>query len=73
MSVDARPGSCSWRATSDAGWITIDAGASGTGGGLVEFRVSPNTTGAPRSGEVVVSGLSGLNPSARHRVTQAAQ
>jgi len=73
MTVDARPGPCSWQATSDAGWITIDAGASGTGGGLVEFRVSPNTTGAPRSGEVVVSGLSGLNPSARHRVTQAAQ
>jgi hypothetical protein len=73
MSVDARPGSCSWRAAADANWITIDTGASGTGGGFVEIRVSPNATGAPRSGEVVISGLSGLNPPARHRVTQAAQ
>jgi hypothetical protein len=74
MTVDARPESCSWRAAAtDAGWITIDAGASGTGGGIVNFRVSPNATGAPRSGEVVVSGLSGLNPPARHRVAQAAQ
>ncbi len=73
MTVDARPESCSWRATTDAGWITIDAGASGTGGGFVDFRVSPNATGTPRSGEVIVSGLSGLNPPARHRVAQAAQ
>jgi hypothetical protein len=73
MTVDARPESCSWRAATDAGWITIDAGASGTGGGFVDFRVSPNATGAPRSGEVVVSGLSGLNPPARHRVAQASQ
>ena len=73
MTVDARPESCSWRTATDAGWITIDAGASGTGGGFVDFRVSPNATGAPRSGEVVVSGLSGLNPPARHRVAQAAQ
>jgi len=73
MSISAEPGSCSWRATTDAAWITIDAGASGTGGGLVEFRVSPNTTGASRSGDVLISGLSGLNPPARHRVTQAAQ
>ena len=73
MTVDARPESCSWRAATDAGWIMIDAGASGTGGGLVDFRVSPNATGAPRTGEIVVSGLSGLNPPARHRVAQAAQ
>jgi hypothetical protein len=73
ITVFAEPGSCSWRASTDAGWITIDAGASGTGGGVVDFRVSPNATGAPRSGEIVVGGLSGLNPPARHRVTQAAQ
>jgi hypothetical protein len=73
MAVSAEPGSCSWRATADAAWITVDAGASGTGGGLVEIRVSPNATGASRSGDVLISGLSGLNPPARHRVTQAAQ
>lgn len=73
ISASAEPGTCSWRATTDAAWITIDAGASGTGGGLVEFRVAPNATGASRSGEVVISGLSGQNPPARHRVTQAAQ
>ena len=73
IAVSAEPGSCSWRATTDAAWITVDAGASGTGGGLVEVRVAPNTTGASRSGEVLISGLSGLNPPARHRVTQSAQ
>jgi hypothetical protein len=73
MTVSAEPGSCSWRAATDAAWITVDAGASGTGGGLVEFRVSPNTTGASRSGDVLIRGLSALNPPARHHVTQSAQ
>jgi hypothetical protein len=73
IAVSAEPGSCSWRASTDAAWIAIDAGASGTGSGLVEFRVSSNATGASRSGDVLISGLSGLNPPARHRVTQAAQ
>ena len=43
MAVSAEPGSCSWRATTDTAWITLDAGASGAGGGLVEIRVSPDT------------------------------
>jgi len=73
MSVSTEPGSCSWRASTTAAWITVDAGAGGTGGGLVEFRVSPNTTGALRAGDVLISGLSGLNPPARHHVTQSAQ
>jgi len=45
----------------------------GTGGGLVEIRISPSTTGALRAGDVLISGLSGLNPPARHHVTQSAQ
>lgn len=73
ISVVAAPGSCSWRASTNAAWITVDAGASGTGGGFIEFRVSPNTTGALRAGDIVISGLSGLNPPARHHVTQSAQ
>jgi len=73
ISVSAEPGSCSWRASTNAAWITVDAGASGTGGGLVEIRISPNTTGALRAGDVLISGLSGLNPPARHQVTQPAQ
>jgi hypothetical protein len=73
IAVSAEPGSCSWRAATDAAWITVDAGGSATGSGLVEIRVSPNATGASRSGDVLISGLSGLNPPARHRVTQTAQ
>lgn len=73
VAVSAEPGSCSWRASTNAAWITIDAGAGGTGGGLVEFRIAPNTTGALRAGDVLISGLSGLNPAARHHVTQSAQ
>jgi hypothetical protein len=46
---------CAWTATPSVGWITISAGASGTGGGTVQFSVSANTGGA-RSGQIAVGG-----------------
>ncbi|MBI4907459.1 MAG: hypothetical protein HY820_27790 [Acidobacteria bacterium] len=45
---------CAWTATSNAGWITILSGASGsTGPGIVTFRVAPNT-GPARTGTITV-------------------
>ena len=46
---------CSWTASSDASWITIASGASGTGPGNVQYTVAPNT-GAQRTGTLTVQG-----------------
>ena len=46
---------CTWTAVSDAAFITIDAGSSGTGAGTINFTVAPNP-GPPRTGAVEVSG-----------------
>ena len=47
---------CGWTATSGAPWITVTAGASGNGGGSVQFSVDVNATGAPRSGTIAIAG-----------------
>jgi Putative binding domain, N-terminal/Viral BACON domain len=49
--------SCSWAATSQAGWITITSGASGKGNGTVGFSAAKNT-GPARSGTAFVAGRS---------------
>ena len=41
-----------WTATSNAAWITINSGASGT----VVYTVAPNGTGASRTGTITVAG-----------------
>ena len=35
---------CEWTAASQTSWITLTAGASGTGAGSVAFNVAPNTS-----------------------------
>ena len=44
------------RAVSDASWIVIRSGSSGTGNGSVAFDV-PAFSGAPRTGTILVAGL----------------
>jgi hypothetical protein len=46
---------CTWSATSNASWITINSGASGTGSGNVRIRVASNG-GATRTGTVTIAG-----------------
>ena len=48
-------GSCSWTATSNAGWLTITGGNSGSGTGIVSYAVAANT-GPARSGTLAVAG-----------------
>ena len=48
-------GHCSWTATSNASWITINSGASGTGSGTVRIRVASNG-GGTRTGTVTIAG-----------------
>jgi hypothetical protein len=57
--------SCSWSATTQTAWITVDSGASGTGNGTVVLKVDA-TSGGSRTGTVSIAGQT-------FTVTQAAQ
>ena len=48
---------CSWTATSNAPWLTVVSGASGTGNGIASYNATPNATGAPRTATVVIAGI----------------
>jgi hypothetical protein len=52
--VTAPPG-CAWTAQSQTDWITLTSGATGTGPGTVEFRVTA-TDGPSRTGTLTVAG-----------------
>ncbi len=49
-------GGCSWTAKSNASWIVITSGISGKGDGVVNYSITPNTTGASRSGAITIAG-----------------
>jgi hypothetical protein len=55
VSVTAAAG-CAWTVISNAGWITITGGASGSGDGAVNYTVAANTTGAQRTGTITIAG-----------------
>ncbi|MFN7930345.1 MAG: BACON domain-containing protein [Blastocatellia bacterium] len=56
VTVTATAG-CSWTAVSNAtGWITVTAGASGTGNGTVNFSIAPNTSTSERIGTLTIAG-----------------
>lgn len=47
---------CPWQATSNADWINITSGASGTGNGTVTYSIAANGAQAPRAGTVTIAG-----------------
>jgi len=47
---------CSRTATSNAAWITVSSGASGTGAGTVALSVATNTVASSRTGTVTIGG-----------------
>lgn len=49
-------GGCGWTALSNAAWILITGGSSGTGSGTVSFAVSVNEAAAARSGTITAAG-----------------
>jgi hypothetical protein len=55
VSVTPKKG-CGWSAWSNASWITITAGSSGTANGTVSYSVAANT-GAARTGTLTVGGV----------------
>jgi hypothetical protein len=55
VSVTA-PAGCAWTAASNATWVTIASGASGSGNGTVTYGVSENNSTEERSGTMTVAG-----------------
>jgi all-beta uncharacterized protein/BACON domain-containing protein len=55
VSVTTQSG-CTWTAVSNASWITITSGSSGTGNDAVNFTVAANTTGNDRNGTLTIAG-----------------
>jgi hypothetical protein len=47
---------CPWTAASTASWITITSGASGSGGGTVNYSVASNPGGPTRTGTLNIAG-----------------
>jgi hypothetical protein len=47
---------CTWTASSNATWLTITSGASGSGDGTVGFTAAGNVGTAPRTGTLTVAG-----------------
>jgi hypothetical protein len=47
---------CAWSAASNASWISVTAGASGTGNGSVTYSAAANTATTTRSGTVTIGG-----------------
>ena len=54
VSVTA-PAGCGWTATSNASWITVTSGASGSGNGTVEYAVALLLLGS-RTGTITIAG-----------------
>jgi len=47
---------CSWTAVSNAPWLTVTSGSSGSGAGSVTYSVAPNTAPSSRTGAITVAG-----------------
>ena len=55
VNVTAASG-CAWTATSNAPWLTIISGASGTGNGTVSYSVMANNSVSPSLGTLTIAG-----------------
>lgn len=45
---------CSWSVTESLDWVSLLAGRSGTGSGMITYSVSLNDTGQPRKGAITI-------------------
>ena len=50
------PGGCDWTAASNASWLTLVAGNSGSGNGTVSYNVAASTSTSVRTGTVTIAG-----------------
>jgi len=56
VNVSAGAG-CAWTAVSNAAWVTITSGASGSGNGALDYTVAANPTTSSRQGTMTIAGL----------------
>jgi len=49
-------GGCAWTAVSNASWIDVTSGASGTDNGIVQYSVDANASSSPRTGTLTIAG-----------------
>jgi hypothetical protein len=55
VNVTSSSSSCSWTAVSNASWITVTSGVSGSGNGIVGYSVATNN-GFARTGTITIDG-----------------
>jgi hypothetical protein len=48
---------CAWTAVSNATWLTVTSGASGSGNGTVAFSAAANSATSPRTGTLTIGGV----------------
>jgi all-beta uncharacterized protein len=56
VTVTATDSTCAWTAASNASWIAVTAGASGSGTGSVSYSIAANTASASRTGTIAIAG-----------------
>ncbi|MCC6341483.1 MAG: family 16 glycosylhydrolase [Bryobacterales bacterium] len=56
-------GGCGWQAVSNAAWVRILSGVTGTGNGTVRFRVDANGGGTARTAKLTVGGADAVTAS----------
>ncbi len=55
VSVTTQTG-CNWTSASNVAWLSVTAGASGSGNGSVNYTVAANSTSASRTGTLTIAG-----------------
>jgi Bacterial Ig-like domain (group 2)/Putative binding domain, N-terminal len=72
VKVHAEPANCEWTATPAVPWMALFSASysRGTGDRSIGVMVGWNFGGPTKTGDVVIAGLSGVNPDARLTVTQ---
>ena len=70
FTVVTTPGDCQWNLVNGVAalGVSITAGFSGFGNGLVRYSVQAHTRTVDADGYLEIAGLSGLNPNGRHHV-----
>jgi len=58
------PAGCTWTASSNVQWLSVNGSASGSGNGTVSYTVAANPAPGPRTGSLTIAGLT-------YAVTQA--
>jgi hypothetical protein len=57
LAITASDASCAWTAASNAAWLSVTTGATGTGSGTVVYALLANTATASRGGTLTIAGV----------------